>query len=182
MASVPGHPTGVFARCARTAAVSSLTGLVLGGLLIAPLALAFGARSYVVRSGSMTPAIRTGDVVVATPIAPLAARVGDIVTFREPNAAGRLLSHRVRAMHQAGRGVAFTTQGDANTGQEHWTVPLGGRIGKVLYRAPKLGYAVAWTGTPAGRASLIALPALLLCWCLLARVWNTGRRGEGAPG
>jgi signal peptidase len=176
---VPGHRPGVLARRARIAAVSSLTGLVLGPLLIAPLALAFGARSYVVRSGSMTPAIRTGDVVVAAPIAPLAARVGDIVTFREPNAGGRLLSHRVRAVHQAGRAVEFTTQGDANTGQEHWTVPLGGHIGKVLYRAPKLGYAVAWTGTPAGRTGLIAIPALLLCLCLLARIWNLGRLGEG---
>jgi signal peptidase len=170
-----GDRIGAIARRSRIAAPSCLVGLVLGALLVAPVSLALGARSYVVRSGSMTPAIRTGDVVVAAPIAPLAARVGDIVTFRDPQGGARLISHRVRVIHRAGGEVEFTTQGDANSGQERWTVPLGGRIGKVRYWLPKLGYAVAWTGSPAGRAGLIVIPALLLAWFLLARIWSSGR-------
>ena len=35
-------------------------------------------------SGSMQPAIHTGDVVVDESIAPAEARVGDVVTFKDP--------------------------------------------------------------------------------------------------
>ena len=55
-----------------------------------------------VRSGSMSPAIETGDVVVTEPLSPLSARVGDIVTFRDPEGGGKLFSHRVQAV-TAGR-------------------------------------------------------------------------------
>jgi signal peptidase len=146
---------------------------VLGALVAVAAPLAIGDRPYIVRSGSMRPTIETGDIVVVEPIAPLQAQVGDIVTFRDPNVRGRLLSHRVRAVHQSGRRADFITQGDANTAQEQWAVPVHGRIGKVLYRLPKLGYALFWMGTPAGRIGLISLPALLLCWFTLARIWRS---------
>lgn len=163
------------ARCARTAGLWSASSLVLGALLAATAPLAIGDRSYIVRSGSMTPAIDTGDIVVTEPIAPLEAQVGDIVTFLDPSGSGRLLSHRVWAVHRSTRRVEFVTQGDANTSQERWTVPVDGRIGRVVYRLPTLGYALSWTGSPAGRIAAIAAPALLLCWCILARIWRPAR-------
>ena len=43
-----------------------------------------GSRRFAVLSGSMEPTIATGDVVVVDKIAPLEARVGDVVTFRSP--------------------------------------------------------------------------------------------------
>jgi signal peptidase I len=153
---------------------------VLAILLAAAAPLAIGDRSYVVRSGSMTPAIDTGDVVVVKPIASLEARVGQVVTFKDPDGSGRLISHRARAIHREGNQVKFTTQGDANTGQEHWSVPVTGKVGKVLYRLPKLGFAVVWTGTPAGRLGLIAIPALLLGLSLLAGIWRS-RPEEEVP-
>src|SRR5437899_2420221 len=45
----------------------------------------FGGRSFTVMSGSMQPAIDTGDVVIDETIAPRDARVGDIVTFPDPD-------------------------------------------------------------------------------------------------
>ena len=68
----------------------------------------------------MEPALRTGDVSVVRSIAPLDARPGDIVTFRDPDNADRLITHRVRAMHVQGDAVVFRTRGDANNVSEHW--------------------------------------------------------------
>jgi len=153
---------------------------VLALLLAAALPLALGWRSMVVRSGSMTPTIRTGDVVVVRPIAPTEAQVGEIVTFKDPDGSGRLLVHRVRAISPQGDKVTVTTQGDANTAREHWQVPADGTIGTVVYRVPALGFAAAWIGSPPGRVVLIIVPALLLIVMGLRWVWRP-RPGPEEP-
>jgi signal peptidase I len=168
-------------RLLRVLLAATLAGFVLTYLLASVVPLAFGDRSLVVRSGSMTPAIDTGDIVAVHPITPATARIGDIVTFKRH---GKLTSHRVRAIVRRGATLEFTTQGDANTGQEHWSVPAGGRIGRVTYRVPKLGFVVVKVQSPAGRFVLIILPALLLGLSLLRRIWrveaSVGSRDEPA--
>jgi signal peptidase I len=158
-------------------AASFLTGLGLGFaftlLLAAALPLAICDRSFSVRSGSMTPTIETGDVVVTEPISPLEARVGQIVTFRDPEGGERLYSHRVQSIAPDGDQVHFVTRGDANTSTEHWSVPRDGSIGRVVYRIPHLGFAIAWLSTPPARLALVVLPALALCWMALSRIWRT---------
>lgn len=149
-------------------------------LLAAALPLVWGGRSMVVQSGSMTPVIRTGDVIVVDPVSPAEAEVGEIVTFKDPEGSGRLLVHRVRAIVPEGEQLAFTTQGDANTNQERWKIPRDGTIGTVAYRIPALGFAVSWIGTPAGRIGLIIVPALVLAISLLVRIWRP-RIGEEDP-
>jgi signal peptidase len=153
-------------------------GLLVGVLLAAVAPQLAGYRSFTVRSGSMTPAIETGDVVVTEPISPLSARVGDIVTFVDPEGTGKLFSHRVQSVRAAGEDVAFVTRGDANTSTEHWRVPADGSIGKVVYRIPKVGYALAWIDSPPARLALIAIPALLLLWAALVRIWRPERPAE----
>lgn len=160
------------ARRLRTLVLWIGLGLLAGTLLAAVAPQLAGYHSFTVRSGSMTPAIETGDVVVTRPISPLSARVGDIVTFVDPEGTGKLFSHRVQSVRAAGENVAFVTRGDANTSTEHWRVPADGSIGKVVYRIPKVGYALAWIDTPAARLALIAIPALLLLWAALLRIWR----------
>lgn len=150
----------------------AVAGFVLAVLLAAALPQALGSTSMVVRSGSMTPAIRTGDVVVVRPIAPTEAAIGDIVTFKDPAGGDRLLVHRVRAISRVGDDVEVITRGDANTTQERWKVPADGTIGTVVYRVPALGFAVAWIGSPGGRVGLVILPALLLAAMFLIRIWR----------
>jgi signal peptidase len=156
-------------RLAGRFATSVVAGFVLAILLSSVIPLALGDRSLVVRSGSMHPTIDTGDIVAVHPIAPTVARVGDIVTFKSH---GKLTSHRVRSIEPHGPSLSFLTQGDANTGQEHWSVPANGRIGLVTYRVPKLGFVVVKVQSPAGRFALIILPALLLGFSLLRRIWR----------
>lgn len=147
-------------------------GFVFTLLLAAALPLAIGDRSFTVRSGSMSPAIDTGDVIVTEPVSPTEVEVGDIVTFRDPEGTDKLYSHRVQSIATEGAEVSFVTRGDANTSIEHWRVPVDGSIGRVVYRVPKLGFAVRWIATPAARQGLIALLAGALCWLALARIWR----------
>lgn len=158
----------------------AVAGFVLAVLLAAALPQALGNTSMVVRSGSMTPAIRTGDIVVVRPIAPTEAAIGDIVTFKDPAGSDRLLVHRVRAISRVGDDVEVITRGDANTTQERWKVPADGTIGTVVYRVPALGFAVAWIGSPAGRVGLVILPALLLAAMFLIGIWRPRVGPEGA--
>jgi signal peptidase len=155
-----------------------------GVLLAAAAPLAIGMRSFTVMSGSMEPAVHTGDIVVDTQIGPLAARPGDIVTFRDPNGQSRLITHRVRRIQVEGRFANIVTKGDANDTTEHWSVPVNGKIGRVAYRLPALGYALAFTRDPRAKLLLIVVPALIVGLLELARIWRPRREEEerdGAP-
>jgi len=126
----------------------------------------------------MEPAIHTGDVVVDSRIPPSAMRVGDVVTFRDPEGSKRLITHRVRSLNtQAGR-VHVVTKGDANNTVERWTVPTGGEVGRVEYRVWKLGYALALVHSRTGMLALVAVPAVLLCILELVSIWRPARPRE----
>lgn len=152
-------------------AVAGLLTLALAGPLL------FGARPFTVMSGSMEPAIHTGDVVVNDTIRPSQARIGDVLTFRDPADQDRLITHRLRSMRRRGARIAMVTRGDANTGVERWTVPIDGRIGRVVYRVPRVGYFLAWARGPGGRLLLVTIPAALLAALELASLWR-GRPRE----
>lgn len=141
----------------------------------------FGFKSFTVMSGSMEPAIGTGSVVVERPIAPRDARVGDVVTFQDPEGTGRLITHRVMRVRVGGSTASFVTKGDANNTAERWNVPADGSIGRVAYDVPKVGYVMAYAGGRHGRLLLIALPALLLAAFEIARIWRPERQ-KGAQG
>jgi signal peptidase I len=143
------------------------------------LPYAFGFKSFTVMSGSMEPAIGTGAVVVERPIAPREARVGDVVTFKDPEGGERLITHRVKSVRVSGGTARFVTKGDANNAVERWTVPADGSIGRVAYDVPKVGYAMAYAGGRHGKLLLIVLPALLLAAFELVRIWRPEREKEG---
>ena len=67
------------------------------------------------------------------------------------------LAHRVQSVRAVGSDVAFVTRGDANTSTEHWRVPAGGSIGKVVYRIPKVGYALSYIDSGPARLALVVL-------------------------
>lgn len=146
--------------------------------LLAAVALpnAIGMRSFTVMSGSMEPAIHTGDVVIDRKIAPLEARPGDVITFSDPSGRKRLITHRVRSIHARGSAVEVVTKGDANNTVERWTVPASGRIGKVELRVWKLGYPLVYAHSRWGLIALVAVPAFLLCLIQLRKIWGTPSR------
>jgi signal peptidase len=138
-----------------------------------------GYRALTVISGSMEPTIETGSIVLDKVISPLEAKPGDVVTFPDPSRDGRLVTHRLRNSRVEGSMAHMVTKGDANDAVERWTVPLDGRIGRVAYHVPKLGYARALISTRMLRLALLAA-VLALGLLLLLDVWRP-RRGTDAP-
>ena len=143
------------------------------GMLVAAAApMAFGMRSFTVLSGSMEPALDTGDMVVDNQISPRDARPGDVVTFKDPQGQKRMITHRLRSVSIEGNTARMTTKGDANDSAETWTVPADGKIGRVAYRLPKLGYALSITHGRNGKLLFVVLPALLFGVLELVRIWR----------
>jgi signal peptidase len=147
-------------------------GFAIGIAVALAAPLAFHARPLVVLSGSMEPALRTGDVSVVRSIAPLDARPGDIVTFRDPDNADRLITHRVRAMRVQGDAVVFRTRGDANNVSEHWRVPATGEIGRLMYRIPKLGWVLSYARSKGLFMLLLGGAFALLLVLELGAIWR----------
>jgi signal peptidase I len=162
----------------------SLAWFVAGAMVAVLVATAwmvpFGGRALSVMSGSMSPAIETGDVVVSRGVSPLEIRRGDVITFRDPTDSERLITHRVKEVRISGGEARFVTKGDANNSAERWAVAAGGEVGLVVYRLPKLGYGLAWLGRPFAKLLLVALPALLLGAYELRRIWAADDRSGDA--
>jgi signal peptidase I len=168
---------GASLRLARVAAVSVSLGVAIGilGVIVAPSL--FGGRSLTVMSGSMEPALGVGDVVITSGVHPADVRVGDIITFKDPEGTGKLITHRVRRMRIENGTARVVTKGDNTNAVERWDIPATGSLGRVEYHVPLLGFLVFWLHGPLARFGLIVIPALLLAGFELWRIWRPQRPG-----
>lgn len=177
----------VGARILGASALWTLGGLLFGICMVVTLPFFVGFKSLTVLSGSMEPSIHVGDIVVVRQIPAENARVGDVVTFRDPSDPEKLVTHRVRKISIADGSVSFETKGDANTSVERWKVSGDGTIGLVRYRIPKLGYVLFYVHGTLGRLLLVVVPALLLGAYEIMRIWRPSpavpmERGDEADG
>lgn len=170
-------PRTAAARQLRTLAAWAALGGAFGLVLLCLAHPVFGLRSFTVMSGSMEPAIHTGDLVVNRPIAASDARIGDVITFHPPTGPDRS-THRVHSMIARGDSVVFETKGDANTSVDSWKIGRDGRIGRVVLRVRRLGWVVAWLRQPGILLLVIVLPAVGLgIWELIA-LWRPARQSQ----
>jgi len=152
-------------RLVRGARETALTaGAVLGVVcLLATVAgWALGIMPLVFRSGSMSPAIHTGDLAVARTVDADSLKVGDIVSVLDAD--GHRVTHRLRDMSVDGDARQLTLQGDANRAPdaEVYTVT---RAERVLFDVPKAGYVVS---AASGRGGLFVLGAYVTGMLVLA--------------
>jgi signal peptidase len=167
-------PRGRLRRTLRAGdrAASGLCVLALILMAALLLGIALGYRPLVDHSDSMRPAIRAGDLLITHSEPAGSVRRGEIVSFKDPALAGKLLTHRVVAVHPAGSRLDFITKGDANAAPESWSAARSGSVGVLLFRVPAIGRAVAWVADPVVRTAILTLAALLLSVALLRRVWR----------
>ena len=154
-------------------------GVGLVGVTFATRPLGF--RTLTVLSGSMSPAIETGDVVVTQKVSPEQLELRDVVTFRSPDTPGKLITHRVRKVRIDGDMVHVTTRGDANNNSEKWSVPTDGTVGLVRVRVPAVGYVLARIGNGKGRLIFFVAPVLLLALLELRRIWASEPTAKPEP-
>lgn len=170
-------------------AVAVAQRLTMGGLR-SPL----GTAVLSVLSGSMTPHIDTGDVVVDRLVTPGQAqhlRVGEIVTYRTTHllrGQPALITHRIvgiltfrpKGVPGAPAQRLYLTKGDANNAIDPRPVGPGQVVGVFWFRIPRLGYLSAFVRTRAGFALLIVLPVVYLVGGEFLRLWR--RLGEAERG
>ena len=118
-----------------------------------PQPTVFGFSAAVVVTGSMSPAIEPGDLVVCRRSADYA--VGDVITFRS---GASLVTHRI----VGGTAEGFTTRGDANNVADADPVPRGAVVGKVVFTVPKLGIFIEKLRTPLGMTVLVLIGFALI--------------------
>jgi signal peptidase len=113
------------------------------------------ARVAVITSGSMTPNIQPGDVVVYDRVEPQEVTVGQILLVDDPASPGNLLTHRVIGHTAAGE---FVTKGDANANADSSPVPLANVLGRGRLLVPVVGRVALWNQS----GTLVWLGAVVL--------------------
>lgn len=137
-----------------------------------------GRHSFAILSGSMTPTFQVGDLVIEHPIPATDVRIGDVVTFRDPDESRRLLTHRVVHYRVHLGRVDVVTRGDANVTVERWSIPSNGTVGRVEFHIPKAGYVLMHGGGRLSRVAFLLVPILLLALFELWRIWFPKERGR----
>jgi signal peptidase I len=167
---------------ARVRGILLTLGAVIGGLclVIAVAGALFGARTLVVRSGSMSPGMPTGSLALAWPVDADEIEIGDIVSVIDAD--GSRITHRVVGIQPAsGDDVTLTLQGDANPTPDAQVYEVD-KADRVLGSVPWAGRVVVFLGTPGGLLVLGALTAGLLGYAFRpTRTPRGGGRGPGGP-
>lgn len=148
-------------RTGRSLAGAALTGMALLGaccIALALVAVLFGLRPVVLRSGSMSPTITTGSLAVVHHVAATDLHVGDIVTVPH---ADTHVTHRIVAITEHDGVATLRLRGDANPmpDAELYRVSSAYRL---WFAIPRIGYLIAWLAAPPGIYLLAAFVALML--------------------
>jgi len=145
----------------KTIRTITYIGLLLAVLIWGYLGLRYmqgGFQFFMVQSGSMTPALPVGAVVVAVPTANVA--VGDVITYRTQQ--GAIVTHRVAEVISEGNQTMYVTRGDANEQADDAAVPHSMLIGKVSSVVPEIGKVFSFSRTLPGYIAIVIIPALYL--------------------
>ena len=139
-------------------------------------------HSHAVLSGSMSPQLPVGSLVITRAVRGSSLQVGDIITFHPPGQNDVLITHRIATAFvelpaPAGSGQRyFFTKGDANPIRDSWRVPDTGTFEEAVNVIPYAGYVAVWMQARAARLILLLGPAVLLSIILLVEIWQPRRQ------
>jgi len=149
-----------------------LVAIILVAVLLVWSALPMknGPKVFIVQSGSMEPAIKTGSVVVVKSVSDY--KVGDVITFGPYSKTKVPTTHRIFDVKVENGQPVYITKGDANNAPDQRQVAKREIIGKVLLDVPYVGYAVAAAKTPAGFTAIIIIPAAVIIYDEVRKIWE----------
>jgi signal peptidase len=147
---------------------------IILGLIVAALAFVFFSPDYslyIVRSGSMAPAINTGDAVIVGPAVTGGIKPGVIITYQIGKT---LITHRVLSVDDN----TLITKGDANKAPDPSPVLLSQVQSRYLFRIPYVGYAAGFVRTRIGWFLAIILPSLVLVGFIVKDIIKEALKNE----
>lgn len=146
----------------------TISGYSLAIVLLLFSALSFGGvvKARIVLTGSMEPAISTGDIIVTTPITRKEPQVGDVIAYQAKRFNGEnvaVFSHRIISGDiQSG----FVVKGDANKSPDNQKPAAPDILGVVIFVIPFLGNIL----TP--KALFLLVPCIFGLWLILDAMKN----------
>jgi signal peptidase len=167
---------------AAGAAGSVVLTLILVAAALVFLFLAVGPRflnyqTSTMLTGSMSPGINPGDVVVSvrTPVSEL--KVGDVITYSIPIDDHRIETHRVASIKRDDAGAtSVTTKGDANAGPDPWTAVLSeDYVYTQSGLVPYLGHGIRALREPLAQSVLLYGASALFVVVVLTAIWRKPR-------
>jgi len=141
----------------------TITGYSIAIVLLLFSGLSFGGvvKARIVLTGSMEPAISTGDIIITTPITRKEPKLGDVVAYQAKRFNGEnvaVFSHRIISGDIRS---GFVVKGDANKSPDNQK-PVGSDIlGVVIFVIPFLGNIL----TP--KALFLLVPCIFGLWLIM---------------
>lgn len=132
--------------------------LFIASLLIGTNMIPF--KSMIVLSGSMSPALKPGDLIIDKNIEAKDIKLGDIITYKLNN--NIIITHRVTDIVNRNEEIFFKTKGDANNVEDEALISEDKVIGKYALKIPYAGFALNFIKGKMGFALFIIIPAVLL--------------------
>jgi signal peptidase len=173
-AAKPVSVLGLVPAAARLVVKAAIGTVVLGVLTLVLGPRLYRFQAFYVRTGSMSPVIPVGSLVVATRASAGELKPGDVIVFRRPDQPGMMVVHRIAAVEQTASGPAFITKGDANGSPDGWQVPATGEGWRAVYSIYRAGFAVGWLHAAVSRRGWLgALAIVAAVWALIV-IWRSG--------
>lgn len=121
----------------------------------------FGYKFYDVLTGSMSPTINPGSLIIVKEIDDSEVKEGDIITFKGTSTSN-LTTHRVVEVIDKDNNIKFQTKGDANDVLDPMLVDEGLLVGKVILDIPYIGKVMSFINKY--RLIIVILIIVYLCF------------------
>jgi signal peptidase len=142
-----------------------------------------GYQTSTMLTGSMSPLINPGDVVVTvdTPVSDL--NVGDIITYHIPVEDHRVETHRITEITRDADGATTVrTKGDANNGADPWAATLAGsHADRHAFTVPYLGHGIRALREPVALNTLMYGAPAAAVLMLMTAIWRRTPGVDVAP-
>jgi signal peptidase I len=144
--------------------------VMLGGMLVHVMPH-LGWLVDGVRSGSMSPALERGSLVIAEPVVASDIALGDIIIYSNEGMTDNFICHRVVGMTRT-LPLLFDTKGDANPFTDPEPVSPENIVARVAWDVPVLGYAAIFIKTPVGFIVSIIVPGIIIALMCLSTLYS----------
>lgn len=121
----------------------------------------FGYKFYDVLTGSMSPTINPGSLIIVKEIDDSEVKEGDIITFKGTSTSN-LTTHRVVELIEKNNNIKFQTKGDANDVLDPMLIDGNLLVGKVILDIPYMGKVMSFINQY--RVIIVILIIAYLCF------------------
>ncbi|MEJ6761088.1 MAG: signal peptidase I [Candidatus Planktophila sp.] len=169
---VQAPPERVVVKEKKFAKASSRTlvflGYVLTAVLLTFVALSATGRlqARIVLTGSMEPAIHSGDIVILDPATSRLPKIGDVVTYTGRRFDGTVVASFTHRIISGDSSEGYVVKGDANANPDVQKVPRSDVEGIVVYKLPGIGKLLL------PKTLFTLIPLLFIAWLLVDKFRN----------